>query len=469
MSSGSGSEHFNSILTPALFARTASQGRWRMAPHLAAIDRAITDTLTARTADILLLEAPPRHGKSELISRYLPVWYLGTHPRNNVILNSYEATFAKSWGRKARDLMIEVGPALFGLSVAKDNASADEWAIEHYGGTMRTAGIGGPITGKGAHLLIIDDPVKNAEEALSPTIRAKHWDWWNSTAKTRREPGCVTIVMATRWHEDDLTGRMIKSAEAGELTVRRLSLPAIAEADDALGREPGEPLWPDRFSLDDLEQIRRSTDLYWWLAMYQQRPSRHGRAEWPDEYFDNLLTDEWPDRAESCVIAVDPSKGRQAEMKRGDYSAIVSASLARGVVWVDASIARRPPSKIVGDVIDFSLQYRPDHVGVESNAFQELLADEIDRQVRERGLAPLPVALIQNATNKELRISRIGPYLDRRHLKIRNTPGGRLLVEQLREFPLGDHDDGPDGLEMALRLLQWAVRPKPAQAERVRL
>jgi predicted phage terminase large subunit-like protein len=422
-----------------------------MTRHLAAIDQAIVETISGRTAPILVIEAPPRHGKSELVSRYLPAWYLGIFPDRRVMLAGYGATFARSWGRKARSLLVEHGRLWFGIEVSSDERAASEWGLCGWPGGMLTAGVGGPLTGRGAHLLIVDDPIKNAEQARSQTIRDNHWDWWQSTASTRIEPGGCAIIIATRWHHDDLSGRLIQASATGDGTpVRRLRLPAIAEEKDPLGRAPGEALWPERWPIDRLEEIRLEKDAGWWQAMYQQRPGNSTRCTWPDEYFSgDLWTDALPRTFDLSALAVDPSKGGP----KGDYSAIVFAGLSGGLLWIDASIERRPPERTVGDAIDMARRYAPKAVAVEANAFQYLLGPEFDRQCRDRHIPPLPLYLVEQHAPKELRIGTLGAYLMRRKFRMCDTPGCRRLVQQLREFPLADHDDGPDALELAIRMM----------------
>ncbi len=214
---------------------------------------------------------PPRHGKSELISKAFPAWYLGTFPDRRILLASYEADFAAGWGRKARLLLEEYGPDLWGVEVDKRSSAADRWDIAGHDGGMGTAGVGGALTGKGSHVLVIDDPIKNAEEAASQTIRDKIHDWYLSTAYTRLEsdPEGAVIIVMTRWHEDDLLGRELTGGEEW----RVLNFPAVAEENDCLGREPGDPLWPERFSKERLERIAAKIGPYWWAALYQQRPS----------------------------------------------------------------------------------------------------------------------------------------------------------------------------------------------------
>lgn len=212
-----------------------------------------------------MISVPPRHGKSEYSSKYLPSWFLGKYPDKRVILSSYEASFAASWGRKSRNLLEEHGH-LFGIRVATSPSAADQWDIESHGGGMVTAGVGGAITGKGAHLAIVDDPIKNAEEAASQVIRDKIWDWWQSTLYTRLEPDGVVVVIQTRWHEDDLCGRLTAEALSGDGEPWRiLKLPAI---DDK-----GKALWPERYSIDRLKQIKRAVGAYHWEALYQQNPT----------------------------------------------------------------------------------------------------------------------------------------------------------------------------------------------------
>jgi predicted phage terminase large subunit-like protein len=422
-----------------------------MARHLAAIDDAIVQTILGKTEPILLIEAPPRHGKSELVSRYFPAWYLGMFPARPVMLVGYGATFARSWGRKARSVLAEYGRACFGVELNPALRAASEWGLFGHEGGMLTAGVGGPLTGRGANLLIIDDPIKNNDEADSQTIRDRNWDWWHSTASTRIEPGGCAIVIATRWHHDDLSGRLIRAAEAGEgMPVRRLRLPAIAEEDDPLGRAPGEALWPERWPIRRLEKIRQQKEAGWWQAMYQQRPGDNMRGTWPETYFGrNLWAGTFPSVFDVSALAVDPSRGA----RRGDYSAIVFAGMSGGLAWIDASIERRPPEKTVSDAIDMALRYAPHAVAVEANAFQFLLAPEFDRQCRDRRVPPLPLHLIEQHAPKELRIKTLGSYLMREKLRLRETPGCRLLVQQLRDFPLSDYDDGPDALELALRMV----------------
>jgi predicted phage terminase large subunit-like protein len=249
-----------------------TQGRWKPYEHLLKIDEALT-RVASREVDRLIIEVPVRHGKSELVSKYLPAWWLGRFPDDQVMLAAYEADFARSWGRKAREVLDEFGPQVFGVRVADQPAAQDWWNVEDHEGVMVTAGVGGALTGKGADLLIIDDPVKNAEAAMSAHQRGKQWEWWQSTASSRLQPGGRVIVVMARWHEDDLAGRLVANQDPSEpWTV--LKMPAIAESgDDPLGRAAGAALCPEMFDEKALLRAKRERGAYWFSALYQQSPS----------------------------------------------------------------------------------------------------------------------------------------------------------------------------------------------------
>lgn len=447
------------VATPLRFALEASRGRWQSAPHLRYIDERISRAVKGRSGTrILLLEAPPRHGKSEYASHWLPAWFLGAYPDKRVLLGSYSDAFARNWGRKARETLERHGPTLFGVKVSRKSYAANEWTIAGRDGGMATAGVGGSFTGRGADLLLVDDPIKNAEEAISDNLREKQWEWWQSTAWTRLEPGGIAVVIMTRWHEDDLIGRLVRWAADESLPLEHISFPAIALDDDPLGRAPGEALWPERLPIEEIELRQRMLDAYWFSCLYQQRPGTYGKNEWPADYFSGVevAPEDWPDAFESCVIALDPSKGKSA--RKGDFSGLVWIGSAKGLLWVAADVERRPVPTMVSDGIRFAYSEGCDHFGVESNAFQDLLEGEFDRACEDAGVPPLPIALINNHANKELRISRLGPWLARRKFRFRRDPKTRRLLEQLKAFPFGEHDDGPDAMEMALRLLRWSAR-----------
>ena len=435
-----------------------TQGRYRRAPHLSLIESEFFRLLSDPEVDTLLVKAPPRHGKTELISKTIPVWYHSVYPERRSILTSYAISLARKSSRYVRDRVHELAPIFGHAGVSDQAAGATDWEMENGIGGMLAAGIGGGIVGRAADLFIVDDYLKNAEQALSSKIRDSQWDWYQTVANTRLEPGAKTIVLATQWHAEDLIGRIEKwEQEEQSGRIRTVRLPALAEPSeqepDPMGRQTGEALWPERFTAADLARKRDRMEPYWWDALYQQRPGTYGSNEWPAEYFAGIFAeeDEWPATFTLSASALDPSKGKDA--KKGDPSANVFVGWHGGRFWVDAQIDVRPVPRMIAEFVAFNRYYRPAIVGIEAVAFQELLGNIYkEAMTMAAGYADDP-ELLQNTVAKAIRISRLGKWLHQRKVKIRRTAGGQKLVAQMREFPNGEHDDGPDAFEMALRLL----------------
>lgn len=223
----------------------------------------------------LMITMPPRHGKSMLASEFFPAWYMGRNPEHYVVTATYAQELADDFGRKVKN---QIEDAAFrnvfpGVGLADDSKSAKRFHIEGVAGGLEHAttqrgafyavGVGGPLTGRGAHLLLIDDPVKNREDAESEVIRKKTKDWYTSTAYTRLMPGGRIVIIQTRWHEDDLSGWL--QAEHGHENWTILNLPAI--------NPQGEALWPEQYSVEALRRIERALPPRDWSALYQQAPS----------------------------------------------------------------------------------------------------------------------------------------------------------------------------------------------------
>lgn len=260
------------------------ESRFRLPPHIRYLSTEIVDAIRTPGTQ-MTIEAPVRHGKSELLSRWTPAWFLGTFPNRRVILASYGSDFAGTWGGKVRDIIDEFGEAVWGIRVNPGSKARNRWDIEGKQGGMVTAGTDGGITGKGAHLLLIDDPFKDSEEALSAHVRKQKWDWLMGTALTRLEPGGVCIILQARWHEDDMIGRCHDPEFMPPDAWRRVRVPALAEEGDPLGREIGEALWPARYDADELNRFREQRGSYWFGALYQQSPVPLGGGIFKREHF----------------------------------------------------------------------------------------------------------------------------------------------------------------------------------------
>ncbi|MFH1052708.1 MAG: phage terminase large subunit [bacterium] len=271
--------------SPASLAYIISKGRFEFPDHIKLLDNLLVK-LSRREFNKLIINMPPRHGKSELISRYFPCWYLGTYPSHRIILTCYGSSLAESFGRKVKNIISEFGNNFFNLCLSPHSKSAKRFDIEGNSGGMDFVGAGGAITGKGADLLIIDDPIKNSAEAASLNMREVLWDWFNSTAMTRLESDGVVVVVMTRWHEDDLCGRIIANntiITPDDYFKKNISLlddswilaklPAIATEGDCIGRSPGEALWSSRFPIKNLKNAEKRMGSYLFSALYQQSPS----------------------------------------------------------------------------------------------------------------------------------------------------------------------------------------------------
>jgi predicted phage terminase large subunit-like protein len=231
-----------------------------------------------------MLFMPPRHGKSELVSRRFPAYAFGRNPELQIISTSYGADLASRMNRDVQRIIeapqygeIFPGTELFGKNIRTiANGSflrnSEIFEIVGHRGSYRSAGVGGGITGMGCNILIVDDPIKDAEQAYSEVYRDKVWEWFTSTAYTRLESGGGILIVLTRWHEDDLAGRLLQRELVGGDKWKVVTYPAIAEKDEK-HRKNGEPLHAERFPLEQLNAIKTAVGSQVWASLYQQRPS----------------------------------------------------------------------------------------------------------------------------------------------------------------------------------------------------
>ena len=229
----------------------------------------------------LMLFEPPGHAKSTYASHLFPGWYLGRNPKRSVIAASHTAQLATRFGRRVRNLYGSLDWPFPSVVLASDSQAADQWETTA-GGEYFAVGVGGAVTGRRADLAIIDDPIKGRKDADSITVRESLWDWYRADFHNRLKPGATIILIQTRWHEDDLAGRILPADYAGSTgwVVGQegerwfvVNLPALAEANDALGRDAGDPLWPEWFSRDVLDVEKVVQGPRNWAALYQQRPA----------------------------------------------------------------------------------------------------------------------------------------------------------------------------------------------------
>jgi predicted phage terminase large subunit-like protein len=432
--------------TPADFAGIVSRDRWVDAPHLDLINEAL---MRIARGDLLrlMVNLPPRHGKSELISRYFPAWYLGTFPDRRVILCSYEADFAAQWGRRARDVLEEFG-LLFRDRVRVDQTSsaADRWDLKGHQGGMITAGVRGPITGKGADVLIIDDPVKNAEEAASPTYREAAWEWYKSTAYTRLEPGGAIILIQTRWHEEDLSGKLLEEMhqEGGEQW-EIINLPALAEAGDPLGRQPGEALWPVRFPQEVLERKKIAVGSYFWAALYQGKPAPPGGNLFKREWF--RIVDDYP-----RGLLAERRWDLAASSGKGDWTTGLQLGIQDGIAYViDVRRDRLSPAGGEALVRQTAILDLQRGLGMRIRMEQEPGASgkyTIDH-FRKKVLMGFDFAGHPSTGSKVERARPVRAAAEAGNVLLLRGSWNRVFLDEVAAFPNGAHDDIVDTLSGA--------------------
>lgn len=349
-----------------------TSGNWKPAEHLTLL----CDKLEAvERGDLkrLMVFMPPRHGKSEVISRGFPPWYLGRNPNKEIILSSYAADLAYDFSRNARNRMRDHSEEIFGKHLAADSKSVKSWHIADHKGGFHAAGVGGPITGKGADVAVIDDPVKNWEEAQSDTVREKVWNWYRSTLRTRLSPEGAIVLVMTRWHEHDLAGKLLATqSEDWEI----LELPALAKKEDPLGRDPGEPLWPERYDKKKLDQIRKESGERMWKPLYQQIPPEASEAAlWDIENIEKNRVRDYPE-LKRIVIGVDPAVSDTSE---SDMTGIVVAGIDHRdefYVLEDATIKAKP-LRWANKVVDLYEDYEADKVVAETNQGGDLVESNL--------------------------------------------------------------------------------------------
>lgn len=405
----------------------------------------------------VVIEEPPRHGKSELCSHYAPAWYLGTFPDNRVMLASYEADFAATWGRKTRDTVEQYGKRFFGIEVNPRTSAADNWNIKGHKGGMFTAGVGGALTGKGADLLIVDDPVKNMKDAQSETMRRNQWEWYKSTFRTRLEPGGKILLIGTRWHEDDLIGRVLQEADLGEELedkFYRVRLPAVAEEPseeypmpDPLGRAPGEVLFPERFPYEKLVPHMQNVNV--WSALYQQRPAPSEGGVFEKEWFE-LIRAVKPDVRMKTIrrwdlAATDPKGGEDPDWTVG----LLLGYGNDGYYYVlDMVRVRENPGKLLNTIratVQRDGYQTRNRIEREPGSSGKIAAFQLARTVfRGHNFRAVP-----STGPKELRIDTLAGAAERGEIRVLKAPWNRDFFYEITHYPFCAHDDICDALASA--------------------
>ena len=454
--------------------------RYRVRPHL----NYISDRLANAVRDVergqnrmLVVEMPPRAGKSTLVSYYSPFWMLRRHPEWKFMMTSYDGGLTHEWAKNIRTL-IEERPDM-GIALRKDGGAGGRWSTMEGGGMYATA-TGGSLTGRGARVFIIDDPVKDFVEAHSLRKRENLWNWWLSVAQTRLEQPYLVLVVMTRWHEDDFIGRILsKDHEGNPADWERIRLPAIAEDDnDAIGRMRGEPLLTPLHEETPAEavtrwnRVREEVGSYVFAGLYQQRP-----APQKGSIFDVGWWKFWtwvPDNAtgDGRVVYVDPEQFQGTWIDSWDtaFKGGEGADWVVGQRWVrhqanrylvhqvrgrwsfTETIAQMEKMALADSPFGQKVHQRLIEEAANGAAIIDTLKDKVS------GMKP-----IRPKSSKESRARAITPEVESGnvYLPFPGDPGNgwvQDLLSELRNFPHDVHDDQVDALTQALSFLREVGR-----------
>lgn len=418
----------------------------RLSSYLAQKIQQFLEIETGHAYDVLVIETPPQHGKSMTVTESVPSWYLGKYPERQVIMASYNETFAERFLRRNKEKIRRYGKNLFGIGIGNVDR-ATEMELDNGVGRIISRGLLSGITGNPANLILIDDPVKNRQEADSPTIRDKIWEEWQNSLKSRLAAGAKVIVIMTPWHEDDLAARILRSEPYAEL----VRLPVEAEEGDPMGRKPGEPLCPE-LGKDArwLEEFKRSYladakgGARAWSALYQCAPRVEGgnlvQRSWWRFYDPKVVTSFGTE-----VISVDAAfKGAE----ENDYVATT--------VW-----GKRGNDYYLRYCLNRHLDFPGTLAAIRTvrrlypNARAVLVEDKANGsaviQVLQSEMFCIP---IQPLGGKVARVNAVSPAIESGHVFV---PEGEVWVEeflnQWTSFPAGAHDDIVDSASQALQYL----------------
>ncbi len=406
----------------------------------------------------VILTIPPRHGKSELATMKFPAWMLGKHPEWPIMVASYSGELAVDFGQGTREIM--QSPAyqeIFETRLRSDTKAKGKWMTKERGGYM-AAGAGGAITGKGFKIGIVDDIFKNREEAESKIIRESRWDWYRSTFYTRQEGNTAIIVIGTRWHTDDVIGRLItKQKEDKAEGIEEydkwtlIEFPAIAIKDEDF-RKKGDPLWVSKFPIDKLRKTENTLGPYEFAALYQCNPITSENQEFKEEWFKKRSWTEVEALDTRKFATIDPG-GKGIE---NDRTGIVRNYIDRQNKWNLKAMGVHFDSKELLEHV-FKLHDEGfEKIGIEETVYLKAVEPFYKDACIKRNKFPNIVPIKQPTMQKEVRIRGLIP---------RYSSGGiyhiedscKDLEDELIVFPKGAHDDVPDALAMQNEIVEAPI------------
>lgn len=418
------------------------------APHHALLLDRLEDVAAGRIERLLVL-MPPGSAKSTYCSVVLPPWWLLRFPRHSIIAACHTEALAHHFGRSARSLVAEHGSPV-GLELARDDRAAGRWRTQG-GGQYFAAGVRGPIVGRRADLVLIDDPIKSYAEAESQTLRDSLWHWFQADLLPRLKPRGRIVVVMTRWHEDDLGGRLLAGAEPWDV----LRLPALAEVGDPLGRTPGEALWPDWEDATALARKRLAVGERVWSALFQQQPRPSQGTLFRPATIATLeqsppggaAVRAWDLAATEAGAGGDPDWTVGLKMMRGEdgrFCVLDVVRLRGGPLAVEQAIMAAAHAD--GAEVAIGLPQDPGQAGKQQVAYLS------------GRLAGWRVVASPESGSKLTRAGPVSAQTEAGLLTMVRGAWNPAFVDELRDFPHGRKDDQVDALARAFAMLTAASR-----------
>lgn len=418
----------------------------------------------------LMLFMPPRSGKSEIISRNFPAWHLGRNPEHEIIACSYAASLANSFSRKVRDILRDPAyHAMFETRLDKESQAVENWLTNEGGGYV-SAGVGGAIVGKGAHVLLIDDPTKGRDEAKSESVQESIRDWYTGSAYTRLTAGGGVLIIMQRWAEDDLAGWLLQTDEdnGGIENWEVVRYPAIAEEDE-MYRNRGDALHPDRYDEKAFERIRATLGERDWHALFQQNPLPDTGDYFKKNMFTMVGPETVPDISLLKVYAAwDLAVGQK---EANDFSVGVYVGVDdRSKIWVlHVEKLKVDTLELCDKILDLHNMYKPIATGMEHGQISMAIGPFMEVRCKERGIFPYFEELKPGRKDKEARANNIRGRMQQGMVLF---PKGNMdvaeLISECLKFPNGKHDDAVDAISyigILLHTLSSYKAPPKAKKE----
>lgn len=424
----------------------------------------------------LMVFMPPGSAKSNYGTIKFPAYYLGRNHKHGVISASYNDTLAESFGRKVRNLVgTDAYRAVFPVRLADDSKAKGEWETSE-GGFYYACGVGSGVTGRRADLIVIDDPVKSREEADSETMRAKTWDWFVSDIRTRGKPGHKIVIIQTRWHEDDLSGRILPEnwdGRSGWVKSRTdenwyvLSLPACAGEDDPLGREPGEWLWadyytPEHWRMTKATQTRPPADIRNWNSLYQQQPTTEQGTYFQRDWFKRYS------HAPNELNVYLTGDFAISEEATADYTelGVWGVDNHEKVYVLDWWYGQKDSLEWSDKLLEMMARWRPVTFAGERANIEKSVLPFIEREMRQRGIYSA-VEMLSTTGDKAAKARSFQSLQKAGDVYWPYTDWADRVMQQMLKFPAGKHDDAVDAASVFGRLLAqvWAAAPRKLSKE----